>query len=82
MFSADAIDIACIDNTQQTPTSRFCLDTACVDTIDAIDTALCRYNIIVLQVETLLGLGEYKALSGICHKPVLKSREEVGTTRV
>ena len=34
----------------------------------------------MLQVETLLGLGEYKALSGICHKPVLKSREEVGIT--
>ena len=34
---------------------------------------------IVNEVQTLLGLGDYKALSGICHKPV-KSREEVMTS--
>ena len=34
---------------------------------------------IVSEVETLLGLGDYKALSGICHKPEDKTRTEVIT---
>ena len=34
---------------------------------------------IVAEIEQLMGLGDYKALSGICHKPI-KAREEVMTT--
>ena len=34
---------------------------------------------IVLEVEKLLGLGEYKALSGICHKPQDQKRADVIT---
>ena len=43
MYSV-SLDIACIDNTQQILTSRFCVDTACVETIDAIETLLCKFN--------------------------------------
>ena len=43
MYS-DSLDIACIDTTQQILTSRFCVDTACVETIDAIETLLCKFN--------------------------------------
>ena len=34
-----------VDTTQQILTSRFCVDTACVETIDAIETLLCKFNV-------------------------------------